>query len=1399
MKKKITLFMFVLFVSLLGVNAQETVSCYDENGYVDSKNTIGGTGYYILTAEDEQAAAQTYHYSGPGNITAVTFEGQITGFLSFFIPVQLKVSIYNVDAFNRPTTEIDYTYTTWYNWMSEQTVFFEEGVFVDHNFAVAIEMYDPDYDTQDFQVVYTGDGEGAGEDLPSVAGPTTGGNWVSTLPAKDGDFYIYPTMQHFITADFEMSTQCATTSTNVSFMNYTDMTTDMMFNTIGLSGYSGGEVFYEWDFADGGTSTLENPSHTFTTPGAYIVELTTTIDGWNDVCSDTKTMKISVGLDVQATSLVHVDCYGEETGEVTASVTGGAPLFEYWIPGVAEQSNPDFSDLAAGTYTLYVEDDLGCEDNVSFTITQPTQIIIADPVGITGTTCGNSDGAILATATGGTGTLQYKLGGGSYQSTGAFDNLSAGLYTIYVKDANDCVVTKLVFVPSTDAPSLELLSYTNVSCKDGSDGTITVIGSGGTGTLQYSLDGQNWQGSGSFTGLSAGIYVPVVKDQATCEGSLCDFFEPTKTTNGNSCEVHLTEPTQIMFALTYEPTLCFGSSDGQVDVHDAIGGTGLLEYSINGVDFQSGTNFSGLVAGIKTVTVRDIAGCTATENVEVTQPDVIVVDASGTDLSCYHSGDGLISASATGGNGGYEFSLDDEDYFPSGEFYSLSAGTYTIYVTDANECTGSTTVTINEPAMITATITAGNSTCGNANGTILAAAAGGSGSGYLYSIDGGSTTNGTGSFSGLDASTYLVWIQDGDGCEKVFTKDVTDSDGPTIAGSTSTDVTCNGGATGTITITSVTGGTGTIQYGIDGSALQLSNIFTGLEAGDHVVVVEDANGCRGEVTINLTEPNAIIVTLTGVDITCFEGNDGEITVSAAGGSGTLAYRLNDNAFQGPDVFENLIAGEYTITVRDAGGCTASDDIILTEPTEIEMTYGVLEVACYGDDDGAINVSATGGTGTLEFSLDDISYQSSGTFSNLVADEYTLYVRDASGCVVYEELTITEPDVLILNSNISNVSCNGGDDGVIDLMVMGGVATFTYVWSNAKTTEDIFNLKAGNYSITVTDDNGCKENDTYTVTEPASPLIVNGVTTDASSGTAADGAIDVTATGGTIPYAYNWSNGAFTEDLTAITSGVYFVEVIDVNDCIASAEFGVSDPTNMFAVLGEVTDVNCAGGSDGTIDITASGGTEPYIYEWSNGATKADISNLAADTYDVTITDDDSYKVYGTYTVVELSTAITVTGTATNAASQTAEDGVVDITVAGGTTPYTYSWSNNETTEDIDELAPAVYTVIVEDANGCLKISGFTVSFNVGVNDIEDDNYVNIYPNPANSVLNVELGAANGLVKNVTLIDITGKVVYEVIPEGNNHEIDIKSFAEGMYFVKISTENRTINRMIVIGR
>jgi hypothetical protein len=1130
-----------------GAKAQLSSSCDDLNGYPPYKN-VGTTGAYTLLVGMEEKAAQTYHYSGLGKLTSIRIFGSTPNLLG----VNLIARIYNVDASGRPTTIIGSRSFQW--WMIDNKIGFKDvnfpfgGYLIKGNFAVSVEIDGGFPMISEFQLTYTGNGEGNAEDLASLAGTSTGFNWASAKSSfsKDGDFYILPKVKNYITSEFHAGTSCANISETVSFTNSSSLCTDGMFNRIGLPNYSGSKFFYTWNYGDGSPADhAANPSHAFSAAGVYTVSLTCTIDGWTTVCSSTTTRRVSVGLNASATNLVNVNCFGSSNGSFTALGTGGATPYSYNINGSDYKLTPGFSNLSAGDHVVNIMDAVGCISSMTVAITQPTPIVISTPL-TTNASCGTSNGAIQVSATGGNGALVYSLNGTTWQTSGSFQNIPSAGYTISVKDANSCLVKTTVPVNDLGSPVLTLVSFTNASCNSASNGSIVASGSGGSGTLMYSINGTNYQPSGTFNNIPANTYNVSVKDASGCKSNRV---------------VVIAEPPALSFTTAMTPATCNGSSTGQINVPSVIGGTGNMNYSFNGIDYQSSPIFSGLAAGTYTISVKDAAGCVVNTPVAVTQPTAVSATISSANVSCHGEATGSFTALATDGTPGYTYSIDDE-FSPTGDFGGLTAGTYTVVIHDALNCSYTTTATITEPAVIKASITTGNATCGNSNGTIAVIGGGGSGATYQYSID-GTNWNNSGAFSALSDSTYVVIVRDGSGCYSPFHATVSDVNGPAINTVSSTNITCSGSNTGTITVTNVTGGSGTRYFSMDGSPWQLSMNFTGLAAGLHVIIVKDGLGCSGKDTLTLTEPAPILVNAAITNLICAGSATGATTITAGGGSGTLAYSIDGaKNWQASNVFSDLQAGHYTVEVKDAGGCIGSRSIEITQPAAINLISSALNVSCSGAANGSISAYASGGTGAIQYSIDGVHYQSGHTFLGLAGGTVNIYAKDANGCIKSMPVNVYEPLPIAVAGNVYNITCAGGNNGAITISEFGGTGPYHFAWSNTATTPAIFNLVAGTYQVIVTDANGCTSTSAFAVSQPANPLVVNAIITNATGNTTTDGAVHITVTGGTLPYTYSWSNGTNLENNINVAPGSYIVSITDANGCVTSGVYNVSSATGI---------------------------------------------------------------------------------------------------------------------------------------------------------------------------------------------------------------------------------------------
>ncbi len=637
--------------------------------------------------------------------------------------------------------------------------------------------------------------------------------------------------------------------------------------------------------------------------------------------------------------------------------------------------------------------------------------------------------------TGGTAPYSYLWNPTSSMNDTIF-NVAAGTYHVGIMDLNGCTAIDSIIVTQPAAISITNLIASNTLCDNSTDGAITIVATGGTGTLQYSIDnGTTWQPGNAFYALPAASYNVMVKDANDC--SLVYASNPVIISNPTPVVVNSVVSTDVN---------CYGINDGTITI-TASGGTGTLMFSINGGGtWQADGDYTGLFAASRSIMVKDANGCVAAwanNPVVITMPTQISVSATVTNVLCLGGSDGTIDVSATGGTPGYEYSIDNgTNYQASANFAGLAAGSYTIKVIDDNGCVkayASNPVVITEPASAVSISSAvgSNLLCNNgADGSILVTATGGTGA-YEYSADNGVTWVTTANITGLSAGNHIIRVRDENGCSASFAGNpiiLTEPDPIFITGLTPTNVLCNGGADGSIEVYSV-GGTGTLQYSVNGGTTwQSSYSFTGLTADSYIVQVRDANGCIMPYASNpvvITEPAAInLASVAVVENLCYGDNNASITITANGGFGTLEYTINNGiSWTSGNAFTGLIAGSYNVKVRDENGCVVNytgNPIVMNDPAEIVIvSVDATPLSTYGGNDGTIQVVAYGGTGALQYSNDNgTTWQYSNFFIDLVPGGYYMLVKDANGCIITygsNPVIVSDFDGIAENGNNSNMA------------------------------------------------------------------------------------------------------------------------------------------------------------------------------------------------------------------------------------------------------------------------------------------------------------------------------------------------------------------------------------------
>lgn len=536
--------------------------------------------------------------------------------------------------------------------------------------------------------------------------------------------------------------------------------------------------------------------------------------------------------------------------------------------------------------------------------------------------------------------------------------------------------------------------------------------------------------------------------------------------------------------------------------------------------------------------LNNIPGCSACPTITITMSGV-------SDISCNGLSDGSASASASGGTAGYTYTWSPGNLNGASQ-NNLAQGTYIINVSDANSCPGSTTVTINEPTAISVNTNSTPTSCGQLNGTVSVSASGGTGTlSYLWS-PGGATSS---TVSGLSAGTYNVVVTDANGCTSNGSATISNTNGPDLALQSSSDVSCNGANDGQASV-SATGGTGPYNYSwIPGSLSGASQ--SNLSGGNYTVTVTDASGCTDLLTITINEPAALVLNSNNVTAATCGSNDGQATVSATGGTGSYNYNWSPSGGTSATA-TNLAGGSYSVTVTDANSC--SEVINITVPTTggpILSVTNISDATCYGSSDGSATISASGGTSPYTY-LWNPSGGTSATANNLSAGSYTVSVTDAIGCISLENVTIGEPNEILLSESITDEDC-GQSNGSISVGASGGTGNLTYLWNpGGETTPSISGLSGGSYSITVADQSGCTITSSYVVN------IVGGipVVISPSSATIESGEQILLTASGANTYVWSPTSGLSCSNCTSPvaspeTTTTYIVTGTDLSGCSGS--------------------------------------------------------------------------------------------------------------------------------------------------------------------------------------------------------------------------------------------------------
>jgi thiol-disulfide isomerase/thioredoxin len=1169
----------------------------------------------------------------------------------------------------------------------------------------------------------------------------------------------------------------------------------------GTGSSSGPEFTYQWYASNGGNivSGATTTTPTIDAAGSYTIQVTNT----ESTCASFASKQVSSNLDqptADAGPAQSISCIVPQT-TLQGSGSSGSNFSYSWSASNGGNIVSGGSSLtpvvnAVGTYTLKVTNNSnGCTQTSATTVTG-----IAPPVV---NTAGGQINCIISSITLNTTTNAASptyawTGPNGYSSNERSPTVNvSGSYVVVVTDSiTTCTSTATANVTTnTNAPGASATGNT-LNCLTNS---VVIYGSTPDTNAVYL-----WSGPNNFM---SSLQNPTVNEPGTYGLVVTDTL--------NGCTSTASAPVNLDNA----PPIASAATPGNLNCN-------TFQIQLNGTGSSQGANFSyswtasngghiisgentqtPLVdsAGTYTIVVNNTQnGCTQTAAVNLLQNNNVNANISAqSNVLCNGGANGSATASALGGNGVYQYAWSNGANTATAN--GLTAGTYVVVVTDTENCSATTSVEITQPALLSASASStAQSAFGVNDGTATANPNGGTGA-YTYDWSNGGTTQ---TITDLAPGNYNVVITDANGCTVAQSVTVNSFNCLLSASTTSNNVSCNGGNNGSAEVLVAAGAAPFTFIWSNGETTQSVNNLT---AGTYTVKVTDDNLCPAEFTLNIGEPGVVAANATTTAESALGANDGTATANPTGGTGQFSYLWNTG--ETTQSIQNLAPGIYSVVITDELGCTAEQTVEVSSfLCAISSENTIVHVSCAGAANGSVTVSLTGGTAPFTYVWN--TGETTATISGLVGGIYTVNVGDANGCDFSTSATINEPQPYG-NWNVQTVNpvCPNEANGSATVSITGGTEPYNFLWSNGATGNTLSNATVGDYSVQVTDANGCQSATSVSLTsaDNQAPTVTaqNGTVNLDVNGQASVSLVTIGAqfgdncgiAGTTIsPSSFNCQQiGDQTVTLTVTdlsgntASTTVVVKVVDdivpVLTCPANIVACAND--NIVTYASPIAEDNCllAGNGQWNLDGLPSGsefpvGVNPVTYTYTDAS-----GNAGSCSFNVTITSPISF------TNIQVNNDINGQGV-----------GSIDITIDGGTGPYSYVWTDATgaviaNSQDVTGLSEGSYNVQVTDANDCVYASlDNKVENTVGIKEPTWLTGISLQPNPAQSYTNIVFGRPVNGTLEVLVIDATGRILISDISEQESVvRIDCSNLPGGVYTLRFRTGQEVGARKLVISR
>ena len=994
-------------------------------------------------------------------------------------------------------------------------------------------------------------------------------------------------------------------------------------------------------------------------------------------------------------------CRGKSVN-LTAAGAGAAPLTYTWSNGLKFANIPVQASQTPGAtvpYAVTVIDANGCKSNDLIKVHTLTNVTQTTIVNVTNPSfCGGTNGSITLQPLDGVPPYTFSWSGPvsgalfGISGSGTINGLKQGGYRVTITDASGaCSMVLPQIVLNAPGLSVSVDTIIGIRCPGEQTGAIQLNVSGNAPVFHWS----NNLASQSVGNLPGGVYSVTITD-----GNCTQVLQ----------NLEVTAPPLIQIIQNgLQNITCAGDHSGAVDI--AVFGA-TPPYNFHWSNNASSEDIQGLAPGNYTATVTDANNCTfVSPTYAISQPaQLSVIQNTIQHVKCFGGNSGALSIGISGGVAPYLTQWNNGA--ASTDLNNIPAGNYSATITDANGCTRVFQTTISQPAQLFSTdILKENPSCvGAEDGRIEVVMSGGT-QPYHFFWSNGQSGVGSGVLQNQESGIFDVTVTDAQGCSFVQTGIGLDATQLlTLTLDSILPVACFGESSGRIAV-SVSGAEGNTEVtwnGISGGLTQ-----AGIPAGPYIVQISDERGCSIRDTFLVTQPKSLLqsILVSKQNALCAGEPNGNIEVFTTGGTPPYSFAWSNDAVA--EDLPALSAGNYTLSIADAHGCTAVlGPVDISEPPALSAVPLIEDIPCFGLPTGSITLNVSGGIPPYHY-----HWSKGDTTQNvyfLAAGTYNVTVLDAIGCAqILTDLNVVDKRLFFLLQTLENqpVSCPGAHDGKIVVQALNGAPPYQFAWSppvglhaNVPVAFDqASGLSGGNYTVTVTDAAGCAAiSDTLIVEEAPTILFSIASNTNVLCKGDSTGAITTALSGGLPPYSFLWSNGAATQDLQMISAGNYTMTVTDFLNCqVVSPPVKITQPASALQIVPDSVRQDKCGDGHGAIFQHVLGGTPSYMYAWNSGQNTPSVTGLPAGQYQMTLTDQNGCsKISQPYNIQALATPLQIAATIKDVTCFGEQNGAVTVQGSGGTPVYSYFWNNGLSGAHIENLPAGTYILTMTDAAGC---------------------------------------------------------------------------------------------------